>query len=164
MVCKDENNHESVAFISARALQSLLRVSVVPSLRNVCFIGLSLLYLLLCYYYQYFVRWHTLILTRESSLVLRQKVESQNKCFKKTKHAKFSEKRTFLTTRYAHARFSENLTCFVFLKHRFWDSLICLITNKLGWFFYLLHSPGKKPGEKSVDSTKSRLGKKTSWK
>ena len=29
--------------------------------------------------------------------VLKQKGESQNRCFKKTKHAKFSEKRTFLT-------------------------------------------------------------------
>ena len=31
--------------------------------------------------------------------VIRQKGESQNGCFKKTKHAKFSEKRTFLTLR-----------------------------------------------------------------
>ena len=27
--------------------------------------------------------------------------------------------------------FSENLTCFVFLKHPFWDSLFCLITDVL---------------------------------
>ena len=26
--------------------------------------------------------------------------------------------------------FSENLTCFVFLKHPFWDSPFCLITNE----------------------------------
>ena len=32
-----------------------------------------------------------------SSSVIRQKGESQNGYFKKTKHAKFSEKRTFLT-------------------------------------------------------------------
>ena len=31
------------------------------------------------------------------SLVIRQKGESQNGCYKKTKHAKFSEKQTFLT-------------------------------------------------------------------
>ena len=31
------------------------------------------------------------------SSVIRQKGESENGCFKKTKHAKFSEKRTFLT-------------------------------------------------------------------
>ena len=34
---------------------------------------------------------------REYSLVIRQKGKSQNECFKKTKHARFSEKRTFLT-------------------------------------------------------------------
>ena len=38
------------------------------------------------------------------SSVIRQKGKSQNGCFKKTKHAKFSEKRTFLTPRYAHVR------------------------------------------------------------
>ena len=32
----------------------------------------------------------------ELSLVIRQRGESQNGCFKKTKHVKFSEKRTFL--------------------------------------------------------------------
>ena len=32
-----------------------------------------------------------------NSSVIRQKSESQNGCFKKTKQAKFSEKRTFLT-------------------------------------------------------------------
>ena len=62
--------------------------------------------------------------------VIGQKDESQNGCFKKTKHAKFSEKRTFLTPWYAHVRFSENLACFVFLKHPFWDSPFCLITDE----------------------------------
>ena len=28
-------------------------------------------------------------------------------------------------------RFSENLACFVFLKHSFWDSSFCLITDEL---------------------------------
>ena len=37
-----------------------------------------------------------------NSSVIRQKGESQNECFKKTKHAKFSEKRTFLTPWHAH--------------------------------------------------------------
>ena len=69
---------------------------------------------------------------RINSSVMRQKGESQNGCFKKTKHVKFSEKRTFFTRWYAHdtsayqgvknVRFSEILTCFVFLKHPFWDS------------------------------------------
>ena len=39
-----------------------------------------------------------------NSSVIRQKGESQNGSFKKTKHAKFSEKRTFFTPRYAHER------------------------------------------------------------
>ena len=30
-----------------------------------------------------------------------------------------------------NVRFSENLTCFVFLKHPFWDSPFCLITDDL---------------------------------
>ena len=33
----------------------------------------------------------------KNSSVIRQKGESKNGCFMKTKHAKFSEKRTFLT-------------------------------------------------------------------
>ena len=33
--------------------------------------------------------------------VIRQRGESENSCFKKTKHAKFSEKRTFPTPWYA---------------------------------------------------------------
>ena len=39
-----------------------------------------------------------------NSLVITQKGESQNGCFKKTKHAKYSEKRTFLIPWYARAR------------------------------------------------------------
>ena len=46
-----------------------------------------------------------------------QKGESQNGCFKKTKHAQFSDKWTFLTPWYAHVRKkTENLVRFVFLK------------------------------------------------
>ena len=77
------------------------------------------------------------------SSVVRQKGKSQNWCFKKTKHVKFSKKLTFLTPWYAHARcvcrnpsyihvnFSENLAYFVFLKHPFWVSPFCLITDDL---------------------------------
>ena len=39
-----------------------------------------------------------------NTLVITQKAESQNGCFKKTKHAKFSKKRTFLTPSYVHVR------------------------------------------------------------
>ena len=46
-------------------------------------------------------RCHTVIMEhftkRVNVSVIRQKGESQNGCFKETKHAKFSEKRTFLT-------------------------------------------------------------------
>ena len=33
-----------------------------------------------------------------------------------------------------NVRFSENLVCFVFLKHPFWDSPFCLITDELNIF------------------------------
>ena len=35
--------------------------------------------------------------------------------------------------RIINVRFSENLTCFVFLKHPFWDSPFCLITDELDY-------------------------------
>ena len=77
--------------------------------------------------------------------------ESQNGCFKKTEHVKFSEKRTFLTpwtflTRRCACQgvkkcsFFAKLTCFVFLKHPVWDSQISAFsqnTEKYG--------PGKTP-------------------
>ena len=59
------------------------------------------------------------------SSVIRQKGKSQNGCFKKTKHAKFSEKTNIsyrLTCAYQRIRnvcFSKNLMGFVFLKHPF---------------------------------------------
>ena len=71
------------------------------------------------------------------SSVIRQKWESQNGGNKKAKHAKFSEKRTFFTPRYAHVSggkkcsFSQNLACFTFLLPPFWDSLFYLIADKI---------------------------------
>ena len=51
------------------------------------------------------------------SSVIKQKGESQNGCFKKTKLAKFSEERTFLTPWYAHVRLRiRGLEMFVFRK------------------------------------------------
>ena len=52
------------------------------------------------------------------SSVIRQKGEPQTGCFKKTKHAKFSEKWTFLTPWYAHVRkgVSEGNKCSFFGK------------------------------------------------
>ena len=83
-----------------------------------------------------------MVVTFLFSLVIRQKGESQNGCFKKTKHVKFSEKRTFIFwcayqgVRNVH--FLENLACFVFLKHPFWDSLFCFSTDglKIHWSFW----------------------------
>ena len=50
----------------------------------------------------------------DNSPVIRQKGESQNGCFKKAKHAKISEKQTFLTPWYAHVCVSGGKTCFIF--------------------------------------------------
>ena len=69
-------------------------------------------------------------LRHRKTSIIRQNGKSQNGCFKKTKHVKFSGKRTFLTPWYKHVRFSENLACFVFLKHPFWDSPFCLIIDE----------------------------------
>ena len=51
-------------------------------------------------------RWRTLknIEKQDCSSIVREKGEFQNGCFKKTKHAKFSWERTFLTPWYSHAR------------------------------------------------------------
>ena len=68
--------------------------------------------------------------------IIRQKGESQNERFKKTKQAKFSEKTNISYPLRVRIRgwekfvFSENLACFVFLKRPFWDSPICLITDE----------------------------------
>ena len=70
------------------------------------------------------------------------KGKSQNGCFKKTKHVKFSENKVsypMIRTRTYHGVrkgvrnfcFSKNLACFVFLEHPFCDSTFCLITNEL---------------------------------
>ena len=77
---------------------------------------------------------------RFKALVIRQKGKFQNGCFKKIKHVKFSEKRTFLTPWYAQIYlrirgqeifvFLQNLACF-FLKQPFWDSPFCLITDEM---------------------------------
>ena len=62
---------------------------------------------------------HTNVKTRKvifyNSLVVRPKGKSQNGCCKKTKHVKFSEKRTRTYQGVRNVRFSENVACFVFL-------------------------------------------------
>ena len=54
--------------------------------------------------------------------------------FQENNARKFYENQTFLTLWYAHVRnnrLSENLACFVFLKHPFWDLFFCLITGDI---------------------------------
>ena len=89
-------------------------------------------------YYTQISKQNTIFISDSS--VIRQKGESQNGCFEKTKHAEFSETRTFFTLWYPifyppqevkNVRFSENLACFAFLKHPFWGSPFWLINNKL---------------------------------
>ena len=75
----------------------------------------------------------------EYFLVIRQKGESQNRCFKKKNTSNFPKKLTFLTPRYAQVRvrirgvemfvFSENLTRIFFLKHPFSDLPFCFIND-----------------------------------
>ena len=72
---------------------------------------------------------------------IRLKGESQNGCFRNKARQIFRKTNisyTLVCTRkcaYQGVRnvyFSENLACFVFLKHPFWDSPICLIIDVLG--------------------------------
>ena len=47
------------------------------------------------------------------------------------KDALVSDNYLFFSGILRNVRFSENLTCFVFLKHPFWDWLLCLITGEV---------------------------------
>ena len=48
-----------------------------------------------------------------------------------------------IRTQVRNVRFSENLTCFVFLKHPFWDSPFCLITDELVLRNWVINFPLK---------------------
>ena len=61
--------------------------------------------------------------------VIRQKGESQNGCFKKKSTLKRTRTCTYQIVR--NTSFSENFACFVFLKHPFWESSFCLITDNV---------------------------------
>ena len=77
---------------------------------------------------------HLLFVGNKAKGQISKRVFQENKAFK------FSEKGTFLTPWYARkkfVRFSENLACFVFLKHPFWDSRFCLITGVLFLRFWV---------------------------
>ena len=59
-----------------------------------------------------------------TSSVIKQKGESQNGYFKKTKHAKFSGKRTFLAPWYAHVGAfclitDDLILCYFWKKHHY---------------------------------------------
>ena len=69
------------------------------------------------------------------SSLIRQKSESQDGCFKKTKHAKFSEKRTFLTPWYTHVRFE--ICSFALLPTIFLYSFCFFMMS--GWVIQILH-------------------------
>ena len=60
-----------------------------------------------------------------TSSVIRQKGESQNGCFNKIKHIKFSEKRTFLTPWYAllpyYRRLVKHVIAYLFLVNLFFS-------------------------------------------
>ena len=67
--------------------------------------------------------------------VIRQKGESQSGCFKKTKHVKCSEKRTFLTPCYAHIIcFLETHLTYCLINHDWYivvDLLIRMFNNRM---------------------------------
>ena len=70
--------------------------------------------------------------------VIRQKGESQNGCFKKTKpNFLKSISYSLICTRTSayqgvkNVCFSQNLACFIFLKHPFWDSPFYFITDEI---------------------------------
>ena len=72
------------------------------------------------------------------SLVTRQKVESQNGCYKKSKHAKFSDNKENSGTRacaYQEVKrqkfFGKFGALFFFLQPPFWGSSFCLVTNEI---------------------------------
>ena len=74
-----------------------------------------------------------------NSSVIRRKDEFQNGCFKKARHIFWKTNisypqihtRTSAYQGVRNVRFSQNLAWFVFLKHLFWNSSFCLITDKL---------------------------------
>ena len=102
----DQKILRSLLFIDADSAWFLLFI-------RLCLIDLALKKVkfscLFVFFVFYFVKsdqrsFHYFCFQISSFSVITQKGESQNECFKKTKNAKFSEKRTFLTTWYAHVR------------------------------------------------------------
>ena len=63
------------------------------------------------------------------SSVIRQKGETQTDDSRKQSTPNFPKNEHFLPPDTHDVRFSEQLACFVFLKHLFWDSPFSLITD-----------------------------------
>ena len=86
------------------------------------------------------------ITSHHNTLVIRQKANLKTGVSRKQSTSNFPKKRTFLTPWYVNVRknvrFSENMVCFVFLKHRFAIRPFALLpTNRtvvLGWSFHNL--------------------------
>ena len=73
------------------------------------------------------------------SSVIRQKGESQNRYFKKPKHAKFSGKQTFLTPWYAQVKHPFFLTILNFLTASPISSTFIWIVYLYFWYHILFH-------------------------
>ena len=69
----------------------------------------------------------------ENLSVIRQKGESQNGCFKKKKHVKFSEKQTFLTPWYTHVCVLGGKKCSFFGKF----DVLCFLETPVSRFALL---------------------------
>ena len=124
-------------------------------------------------FFPFFLQIHELH-EKENTLVIRQKRESQNRGDKKTKHAKFYEKRTFLSPyipggkRYS---FSGKFACFVFSWPPFGDLPFCLITDEQQFLWreaveikYILHWYGQLPTTMCLKNFKKlKLITKTNW-
>ena len=110
----DQKILRSLLFIDADSAWLLLFI-------RLCLIDLALKKVkfscLFVFFVFYFVKsdqrsFHYFRFQISSFTVITQKGESKNECFKKTKNAKFSEKRTFLTTWYAHVRTGQKCSFF----------------------------------------------------
>ena len=103
-------------------------------LKGVIFLIVAIL-LAIQWCWQIFACANSMEIFQQKSSVISQKGKSQNWCFIKTKHVKLSKKQTFLTPWYASggksSSFSENLACFVFLKHPFWNWPFWLIADEI---------------------------------
>ena len=94
------------------------------------FLILHLIKIAGCYYNRYIN--FPVYSSIHNSSVLKQKGESQSRCYKKTKRAKFSNKThvSYPLIRVRNVRFWENLACIVFLYTRFEiRSFALLLTN-----------------------------------